>query len=249
MLLKRLWRSSNMNSNTTLKIGIFAYNFKHKKTQEGLLKLFLNNIPVACILAADPVELKFYQSKIRVAPKGLEYEHPKDIAQRLNIPYHVVKHNNPECEELIKKYDLDLGIILGARIIKKKIIEAFKIGILNLHPGLLPHNRGLDNLKWGILRDIKQGVSAHLISEEIDKGKLILKREIDVHEDDTMVDIFLRTQNMEQQLMIECIKILQNGGQDFSFVPEGTYLKAVPPEEEAHLIEKFEEYKKKYKEL
>ena len=26
-----------------MKIGIFAYNFKHKKTQEGLIKLFIGN--------------------------------------------------------------------------------------------------------------------------------------------------------------------------------------------------------------
>ncbi len=232
-----------------IKIGIFAYNFKHKKTQEGLLWLFLHGYKPEIIFAADPVELKFYQSKIRVGSKGLEYMHPKEMASRLNILYKVVKHNSKECINLIRELDLDLGIILGARILKKPTIESFKIGILNMHPGLLPENRGLDNAKWAILKNYKQGVSCHLISEEIDKGKLIVKRAIDVHEDDSLVDVFLRLQNMEQQLMIEGLKILEDGKRDFPEVSEGNYRKAVPAEEEALLLKKFEEYKKKYREL
>ena len=232
-----------------MKIGIFAYNFPHKKTQEGLLHLFSHNIPIACILAADPVELKFYQSKIRVAPKGLEYLHPKEIASQLKTPYHVVIHNSTECETLIKRYDLDVGIILGARILKENVIKAFKIGILNLHPGLLPHNRGLDNIKWAILKNYKQGVSAHLIDGEIDKGKVILKQEIPIFEDDTLLDVFLRIQNKEQVLMIEALKILAKGNGNFEKVTEGEYEKSVPPELEKELMEKFEWYKRNYGKL
>ena len=232
-----------------MKIGVFAYNFPHKKTQEGLMQLFLHHLPVTCIFAADPVELKFYQSKIRVTPKGLIQHQPRLIAERLQVPYHVIVHNSAECEELIKKYDLDVGIILGARILKENIINAFKIGIINLHPGMLPQNRGLDNLKWAILKGFKQGVSVHLISKEIDKGQLIIQREIEVYEDDTLLDIFLRLQNLEQALLIEALKIVELGKRDFLRVPEGNYFKAVPPEEEALLMQKFEEYKKIYSQL
>jgi len=49
------------------------------------------------------------------------------------------------------------------------IINAFKIGVLNMHPGILPDNRGLDTIKWAIMKDMKQGVSCHLISKEIDR--------------------------------------------------------------------------------
>jgi len=238
-----------MNNPKNIKIGIFAYNFKHKKTQEGILTLLLHHFPITAIFAADPVELKFYQSKIRIAPKGLEYAHPQDIAARFGIPYHVVVHNSAECEELVKKYELDAGIILGARILKENIIKAFKIGVLNMHPGMLPHNRGLDNIKWAILKGYKQGVSVHLISKEIDQGNLIVQREIDVHEDDTLLDIFLRIQNMEQVLLVEALRILESGQRDFPKVAEGNYFKSVPPEEEAMLREKFEEYKRKYKGL
>ena len=43
-----------------MNIGIFAYNFNHKKTHNGLLELFLNGYHPKCILAANPVKLTFY---------------------------------------------------------------------------------------------------------------------------------------------------------------------------------------------
>lgn len=232
-----------------MKIGIFAYNFPHKKTQEGIFTLLVHHYYPVCIFAADPVELKFYQSKIRVTPKSLVYLHPRDIAANFNIPYHVIAHNSLDCEKLIRKYDLDIGIILGARILKDNIIKAFKVGVVNMHPGMLPYNRGLDNLKWAVIKGYKQGVSVHLISKEIDQGSMIMQREVEVYEDDTLVDVFLRIQNMEQVLMIESLKILESGQRDFPKVTEGNYFKSLPPEEEAHLCDRFEEYKRKYKEL
>lgn len=228
-----------------MKIGIFAYNFEHKKTQEGLLNLFLHGYEIDCILAADPVKLEFYQSKIRISPKGLKYTHPKEMAERLEIPYYVVRHNSEECRKIIKEHGLDLGIILGARILKQDIIDSFKIGVLNMHPGLLPQIRGLDTIKWAVLTNFKQGASCHLISKDVDKGWLILKEKVDVYEDDTLVDIFLRVQNKEQELMLKSLKILESGERNFEPVGEGNYFQAVPPKEEALLMEKFNEYKKR----
>ena len=145
-----------------MKIGVFAYNFAHRKTQEGLLRLFLEGYPVRCVMAANAVKLGIYQSQIRTSPKDLSYVHPQRIADRLGIDYHVVKHNSVACQDLIRGYDLDLGIILGARILKPNIINGFNTGIMNLHPGLLPQNRGLDSMKWAILRNLPQGATAHL---------------------------------------------------------------------------------------
>lgn len=227
-----------------MKIGIFAYNFEHEKIQQGLLNLFLHNYKVSCILAVNRKKLNFYQSKIRIAPQGIKYIHPQKIAQRLNIPYYIVEHNSKRCENLIKSHGLDLGIILGARILKKPIISAFKIGIINLHRGLLPQVRGLDNIKWAIFKDIEQGATVHFIDEKIDRGKIILQKRIEIYKDDTLLDIYLRLRNLEQQLMIEALGIIENKKRKFKSLGEGNYFKAVSPEKEKFLLQVFEEYKK-----
>jgi phosphoribosylglycinamide formyltransferase-1 len=228
-----------------MKVGVFAYNFEHKKTQDGLLNLFINDYNITCILAANWQELNIPQSKIRIVPKDLHYTHPKKIAERLDIPYHVVEHNSNKCEKLIKNYDLDVGIILGARILKRNIISAFNIGIINLHPGLIPQNRGLDNIKWAILKKFEQAVTSHFITNEIDFGPIIVERKIRIYMDDTLMDLHLRIQNLEQILMIKSLKILEGGKKDFEMPKKkGNYFSAVPPKEEKRLFEAFEDYKK-----
>ncbi|MHA1649736.1 MAG: formyltransferase family protein [Candidatus Helarchaeota archaeon] len=229
-----------------MRIGIFAYNFNHKKTFEGIIRLWLEGYKISCIFAQDRLKLNFYQSKIRVGPKDIYYIHPSRIAERLNIPYHVLMHNSKECENLIKEYELDLGIILGARILKKHIIDAFRIGIINMHPGLLPWNRGLDNLKWAIIDELPQGVTTHLIDAQVDWGSILLQEIIEVYPDDTLLDIYLRLQSKELDLMIESIKKLETGFHPTRTAIEGKYNRAVPPDIEKDLLNLFEKYKQNY---
>jgi len=229
-----------------LKIGVFAYNFKHWKTQTGIQNLCMAGYKPKVIFAADPVELKFYRSQIRIGPKDLFLWHPKELARFHEIDYRVVIHNSEETAQIIKDKKLDVGIILGARILRPVAFEDFKIGVINMHPGILPDNRGLDNVKWAILNDLSQGVTSHLIDSKIDRGFMILQEEIKIYQDDTLVDLHLRIQHLEQQLMIESLKLLENdSGLELKKIGKGTYFKAVPPEIEQQLENLFKDYKEK----
>jgi phosphoribosylglycinamide formyltransferase-1 len=227
-----------------MKIGVFAYNFEHWKTQEGLLNLFLNGRKPEIVFAANKVKLNFYHSKIRVAPKDLFLQHPQHICEKLEIPYHVLPHDSASTVNLIKAYDLDVGIILGARILKKPTIDAFKKGIINMHPGILPMNRGLDNLKWAVYNKMPMGVTAHLIDDKIDRGQMIKQDTIKVYADDTLVDVHIRLQNLEQKLMLESLDMLESPNFEPKDLGKGTYYKAMPEKEESNLITKFKAYKK-----
>ena len=225
-----------------MNIGVFAYNFPHWKTQEGINNLMISGNKPKVIFAADPIKLDFYKSKIRITPKDLYLTQPKKIAEQYGIDYKVVIHNSEETKNLVKKYNLDLGIILGARILKPL---SFNIGVLNMHPGLLPENRGLDNIKWAILNDIPQGVTSHLIDKSIDRGKFILKEEIKIYKDDSLVDLHIRIQNLEQKLMLDSIEFLKKF-QPLNILGIGNYYKSVPEYLEKTLNSKFNEYKQKH---
>ena len=232
-----------------MNIGVFAYNFPHWKTQEGVHNLILKGFKPKVILAADPVPLNFPHSQIRIVPKDLYLTHPQEIAKYHNIDYHVVKHNSQATSDLIKQYNLDMGVILGARILKPIAFSNFKIGVLNLHPGILPQNRGLDNIKWAIIDNLPQGVTTHLINEKIDMGFFIEQENINVHPDDTLLDLHLRIQNLEQKLMISSLKILHKSSKNLSPLSKGNYHKAVPLDIEKTLLTKFKTYKNIYPEL
>lgn len=227
-----------------MNIGVFGYNFKHWKTQVGIQNLIMGGYKPKVVFAADPVPLNFYKSKIRISPKDLFLWEPQDLCKQYDIPYHIVNHNSQETNMLVQKYNLDVGIILGARILKPIAFENFKIGVINMHPGILPENRGLDNIKWAIVKNLPQGVTSHLIDSKIDRGKMIIQESIKVYDDDSLVDVHIRVQNLEQKLMLESIKILENKNAELIPLGKGTYHKSLPPEKEKNLLECFETYKK-----
>ena len=227
-----------------MKIGVFAYNFPHWKTQNGIFNLMISSFKPDVIFAADSINLNIPKPTIRIVPKDLFLIHPKKIAEKFNIDYHVVTHNSLETSKLVKKYNLDLGIILGARILKPATINNFKIGVLNLHPGILPENRGLDNIKWAIENNLPQGVTAHLIDSKIDRGFVVQKKIMNIYEDDCLLDLFIRIQNLEQELMISSLEILSEGEYDLIKSGAGNYFKTMPHDIEEKILEKFEFYKK-----
>ena len=91
-----------------MKIGVFTYNFKHWKTQQGVFNLIMSNMKPEVMIAAEPVKLNFDTppSKLRVSQKDLYLHHPKDIAERFDINYYVSKHNSEQTKQIIELYDL-----------------------------------------------------------------------------------------------------------------------------------------------
>tara|TARA_R110001592_G_scaffold88877_1_gene261533 strand:- start:1937 stop:2536 length:600 start_codon:yes stop_codon:yes gene_type:complete len=195
------------------------------------------------------VDLNFYKSKIRITPRDLFLHHPKDICSRYDLNYHAIRHNSQATANLIKENDIDLGIILGSRILKKHIIDSFNVGVLNLHPGILPDNRGLDTIKWAIIKKIKQGVTSHLIDSNIDRGRLLDVQAIDIYRDDTLLDLYMRILNKEQRMLIESLEILGNNFDinSLELLSNGeNYHRSVPVEIESDLFNMFETYKKEF---
>lgn len=232
-----------------MKICVFAYNFQHKKTQEVLVHLFLNKFRVHTTFAANKIKLNFYQSKERVVINNLEFNHPRKISKSINSKYKVIRHDSNKLVKILKKEKFDLGIIAGARILKKKIIEQFKIGILNMHPGLLPLNRGVDSHKWAIFKNWPQGVTCHLIDTKIDLGEYICSKKIKVNQDDSLVDINTRLQNMELNLMIKSLNLIKKNKKFKALNDNRKSQSSISFLKEKIMMKKFKLYKKNYKKI
>ncbi len=230
-----------------MKICVFAYNFKHKKTQEGLLKLHLSKIKIDQVIAMNKVKINQPLKRIKLAPKDLSFIEPKIICKNLNIPFLVMKHNSIKCLNFLKKKRFNLGIILGARILKQEIIDCFKIGIINLHPGILPQNRGLDTHQWAVLNMLPQGATAHLINKKMDHGKILVKKKIKIYKQDTLKDFYLRIQSLELDLMIKSLKLISKD-RKIGKIPkiQGHYHSYIKSSEEKKMIKLFPKYIKKF---
>lgn len=58
-------------------------------------------------------------------------------------------------------------------IVTQEVLEKFKIGILNIHPAILPTYRGLDGGLWALKENGELGVTAYIMDQGIDTGKVI----------------------------------------------------------------------------
>lgn len=227
-----------------MRIGVFAYNWPHKKTQDVLLRLWMMGAEVVCVVAMDPVPLDLPESTKRVKPRHVGVVHPRSVADRMGVPYHEVQHDTEECAALLGDHGVELGVIGGARILHDPVLSAPTEGILNLHPGLIPEVRGLDALKWAIHEDRPLGVTAHLIDERVDAGRVVLRREIDLRPDDGWVDLSLRLHETELAVLPEAVERVEREGADsFPLVGESEKHEKMPPELEARLDEKLAERK------
>jgi phosphoribosylglycinamide formyltransferase-1 len=229
------------------KICVFGYNFPHWKTQNGLLNLIIENKKPDFVILQNWKKLNTQKSKNRITPKDLYLVHPQQILKKFDIPYVILDHNSEESISILEENKFELGIILGSRILSEFVINKFQKGILNLHPGVLPENRGLNNIQFAILNDLPQGVTSHLIDKNIDRGLLISRKHIKVYQDDTLIDIHIRIQNLEQKMMVEAVNNLI----DNCFTPNekigfGDYNSPITPRIEKIIKSKFTDYKKKW---
>lgn len=70
-------------------------------------------------------------------------------------------------------------------IVPEAILDVPKEGCLNLHPSLLPYNRGANPNVWSIVEGSPAGVTLHYMDPGVDTGDIIAQREVDKKFSDT----------------------------------------------------------------
>lgn len=77
-------------------------------------------------------------------------------------------------------------------ILKPDFLRLFPQGCINIHPALLPYNRGAYTNVWPIIEDTPAGVTIHYVDESVDTGDIIAQREVDVLSTDTGETLYRR---------------------------------------------------------
>lgn len=77
-------------------------------------------------------------------------------------------------------------------ILRKDVLALFPDGILNVHSGLLPYNRGAHPNVWSIVDRTPAGATVHYIDEGIDTGDIVAQRQIESLPTDTGLSLYRR---------------------------------------------------------
>lgn len=110
-----------------------------------------------------------------------------DFAIQKNIPIYVGNPRKGRGFNFIKDFKTDvIASINYLFLIEKDIINHSRILTFNIHGSLLPKYRGRTPHVWAIINgETKAGITAHVIDEGCDTGKIIHQIEIPIHTDDT----------------------------------------------------------------
>jgi hypothetical protein len=180
-------------------IAVITYDHPHRKTQDLLCKLILRGYIDIDLIVLPYVERANFKPLFPHRPTNPVNCTIEELAERLMI--RVVKYIN-DPEDLtsylnVKKYDAVL--IGGAGFLPHG-------NIINSHPGYLPNVRGLDALKWAILEGQPIGVTTYFIGEDLDTGKLIEQRFLQLKYTDNFDSIAARLYDLEINMLVDAIE-------------------------------------------
>jgi len=105
------------------------------------------------------------------------------IAWQRHIPvWEVSRMSDPETITLFSQYQPDIMCVACFSLyIPRVILDIPRFGCLNVHPSLLPANRGPDPLFWTFHEGSQEtGVTIHVMDEGMDTGPIVAQEKITV---------------------------------------------------------------------
>lgn len=87
---------------------------------------------------------------------------------------------------------------------------------INVHPGYNPYNRGWFPQVFGIMNKLPIGVTIHKMDRELDHGPILWQEKLELREEDTSKDIYMRILAAELRLLEEHWEDLLEGNYTLS---------------------------------
>jgi methionyl-tRNA formyltransferase len=114
--------------------------------------------------------------------------------------------------EQIRSCKADMAVsVLFRNMLRKPFLDLFPRGCINLHPALLPYNRGNYPNVWSIVEKTPAGVTLHYIDEDLDTGDIIAQEEVTVDATDTGGTLYRKLELVALQLFQRTWPAIETG--------------------------------------
>jgi len=132
-------------------------------------------------------------------------------ADRLGVPWQLLDHRvhsdraalDRALVTVFHERGVDLVVMAGwMRIVTPVLIGAFPDRLVNIHPSLLPSFRGVDAVGQALAAGVTlAGCTAHLVSEEVDAGRILVQAAVPVLAGDDRSSLAARIQRQEHRIL------------------------------------------------
>jgi phosphoribosylglycinamide formyltransferase-1 len=173
----------------------------------------------------DKIEKKEINGELVVVISNKENAYGLERAKKCDIEGLFIDSTTTDQDEYnrlilnaLLERNIELVILAGyLKILDKKIIEAYKDRIINIHPSLIPSfcGKGFYGLKvhqsvvdYGVRIS---GATVHFVDEKADNGPIILQKAIPLDFDDTAESLQRKVLILEHELLPEAVKLFCDG--------------------------------------
>ena len=136
----------------------------------------------------------------------------KEVALKNNIPVFQPIKIREEYQEII---DLGADIIVTCaygQIIPKEILDAPRLGCINVHGSLLPKLRGGAPIHWAIINgEKKTGMTIMYMDVKMDSGDIISQRETEILDTDNLESLYDRMSLIGRDLLLDTLPSIIDG--------------------------------------
>lgn len=155
--------------------------------------------------------------KDQPAGRGYKLKPPpvKEAALHLGLGVHQPEQikNNRDFLELLKNLGIDLSVVIAyGKILPREILEAPRIGSINIHFSLLPKYRGPAPIQWVLINGEKQtGITIFWMNEKIDAGEIILQEKVDISPEDNYLTLSGKLVTAGISVLNKSLKLIKDG--------------------------------------
>lgn len=117
---------------------------------------------------------------------------------------------NPAFLAELESLKANVQVVVAFRMLPKVVWSQPEFGTFNLHASLLPDYRGAAPIHWSIINgEHKTGVTTFFIDEKIDTGEMILKKEVEIGNDETVGQLHDRLMFLGAEAVSETLVQIQ----------------------------------------
>ena len=134
------------------------------------------------------------------------------VAAAHQVPVFYSK-NSTEISDIIAQLQPDVGVLAAfGKIVPSSIIDALPLGILNIHPSLLPAYRGTTPIETALLNnDAFTGVSLMRLVKAMDAGPILGQQRVEITPATTKQSLYEQLSTAGANLLIDALAKIQSG--------------------------------------
>jgi methionyl-tRNA formyltransferase len=131
--------------------------------------------------------------------------------------------NDADAVAAIRAAELDWLMIIGwSQIARDDVLGAPKLGVLGMHPSLLPIGRGRAAVPWAILLGLEEtGVTLFKLDGGVDTGPIVAQVRLPLSPGETATSLYARVNEAHRTLILSHWKDLASGALRFQTQDSG----------------------------